>query len=61
MKRLVPPEVFEYWATCFQEGKLSDEYADELAQVLFLLANNARFEIEYEQRYHGYPYDNTIH
>ena len=30
MKRLVPPEVFEHWATCFQEGKLSDEYADEL-------------------------------
>jgi len=61
MKRLVPPEVFEHWATCFQEGKLSDEYADELAEVLFLLANNARFEIEYAQRYHGDQYDNTIH
>ena len=61
MRRVIPPEVFEHWATCFRKGLVHDDYAEELADVLDLLANNARFEMALAERFHGDNYDGKIH
>jgi hypothetical protein len=41
--RKIPAETYRHWARCFKERTLHDEYADELAHLLFLLASNAEF------------------
>lgn len=46
MKKLreIPAATLRHWAKCFQDGKLDDEYAEELASLLFLMAADAEFQ-----------------
>ena len=46
---MIPPETFRKWATIFREGGLYDDYADELAELLDLLADDAEFNLTLEK------------
>ncbi len=35
--REIPADTFRHWGKCFQDGTLKDEYAPELAHLLFLM------------------------
>ncbi len=59
-KRDIPPEVFRHWANCFIDGTLDDEYADELGEILELLANNAEFNEELKKNRRAW-YEGSIH
>jgi|TARA_R100001463_G_scaffold70387_3_gene124033 hypothetical protein len=47
--RMIPPESFRRWASIFREGGLYDDYADELADLLDFLADNAEFNLALEE------------
>ena len=41
--RQIPPNVLRFWASVFDEGKLHDDYADEIAALLNRLADATEF------------------
>ena len=47
--RMIPPETFRTWTSIFREGGLHDDYADELADLLDFLADNAEFNLALEE------------
>ena len=47
--RLIPPDTYRTWASMFREGGLYDEYAEELADLLDFLADNAEFNLAMEK------------
>tara|TARA_X000001316_G_C883543_1_gene8135 strand:- start:170 stop:367 length:198 start_codon:yes stop_codon:yes gene_type:complete len=47
----IPASTFRFWAECFRERTLYDEYADDLAEFLELAANAAEFEDALEEAY----------
>ena len=51
MKREIPAQVFKFWAACFRERKLQDEYADELAEFLEFAANATEFDDALQRAY----------
>ncbi len=44
MKREIPASTFRFWAACFRERTLHDEYADELVEFLEFAANATEFD-----------------
>ena len=51
MKREIPASTFRFWAACFRERKLQDEYADELAEFLEFAANATEFDDALQRAY----------
>jgi len=51
--RDIPPKVFRFWAECFEEGKLYDDYSEELAHFLRSAANHVEFNDQLEKLYNG--------
>ena len=51
MKREIPAQVFRFWAACFRERKLQDEYADELTDFLEFAANATEFDEAMQRAY----------
>tara|TARA_R110002050_G_scaffold67139_1_gene145459 strand:- start:325 stop:522 length:198 start_codon:yes stop_codon:yes gene_type:complete len=47
----IPASTFRFWAACFRERTLHDEYADDLAEFLEFAANAAEFEDALEEAY----------
>ena len=41
--REIPADTFRHWGKCFQDGTLEDEFAPELAHLLYLLAADVEF------------------
>jgi len=60
-RKVIPAEVFRYWANCFADGTLEDDYAPELAELLMLLSANAEFNTQMRETYGGDFYDTTYH
>ena len=59
-KRTIPPNVLRFWADCFKEGTLHDDYADELYDLLSFIADNTDFNLAMQDRW-GDFWDEKIH
>ena len=55
MKREIPASTFRFWAVCFRERTLYDEYADELADFLEFVANATEFDDALQKAYNNRP------
>ena len=47
--REIPADTFRHWGKCFQDGTLEDEFAPELAHLLFLMAADVEFQFRVER------------
>ena len=60
-KREIPASTFRFWADCFRERTLHDEYADELAEFLEFAANASEFDDALQEAYSKRPkYERTM-
>ena len=59
-KRMIPPDVLKFWANCFKDGTLHDEYADELHHLLNFIASNTEFNMALQDKW-GDFWDEKIH
>jgi hypothetical protein len=57
---MIPPEVLKFWANCFKDGTLHDEYADELHHLLNFIASNTEFNMTLQDKW-GNFWDEKIH
>ena len=60
IRRLIPPEVFRNFGDAFRDNKIRHEYSAELAELFYVLADNAEFNMELEKTW-GDWYSEKLH
>jgi len=59
--RDIPPSVFRFYAECFEQGTLHDDYARELAEFLRSTADYVEFNNHLEKLYNGAKLSKEYH
>tara|TARA_X000001382_G_C3095781_1_gene155021 strand:+ start:82 stop:276 length:195 start_codon:yes stop_codon:yes gene_type:complete len=59
-KKVIPPEVFRNFGDVFRDKKIRHDYSDELAELFYLLAEDAEFHLALEKTW-GDWYSEKLH
>jgi|TARA_R110000796_G_scaffold127877_1_gene243297 hypothetical protein len=60
VRRVIPPQVFRNFGDVFRDKKIHHEYSDELAELFYLLAEDAEFYLALEKTW-GDWYSEKLH